>query len=209
MNENISFVHLKTVIKTKGLSLASVAEMCGKKPTDISNIATNRRIPKTDLLAKICSVLGVYPSEVVAFGGIKVNENFFTNDKRQPLPNEFEGAVTYKPMWMFLDDYLADWNRSHPGEKQKTAKDLFDGIEPPRRVSGIEPPSRETMQKARDARFGEGYKAEKEYRRTDYSKGLPAETRTKLRNDRPLNLSVIYEICKKLGCTIDFVMSYK
>lgn len=65
------------------------------------------------------------------------------------------------------------------------------------------------MQKARDARFGEGYKAEKEYRRTDYSKGLPAETRTKLRNDRPLNIRQIYDICKILKCTPGFIMSYK
>lgn len=209
MNRNISFKHLKTVIKTKGLSLAEIADKCGKKPTDISNIATNRRIPKTDLLAKICSVLGVYPSEITEFEGIKVNEKFFTKDKRQPLPDIFEGAVTYKPMWMFLDDYIADWNRSHAEDDQRTVKNLFDSIEPPRRVNGIVRPDESAIQKARDARFGEGYKAEGKYRRTDYSRGLPAETRTKLRNDRPLNLSVIYEVCKKLGCTIDFVMSYK
>ena len=143
MDKDISFRRLKAVIKSKGLSLAEVAEKCGKKATEISNICNDRRVPKTDFLAKICSV-----------------------------------------------------------------KDLFDGIEPPRRLNGQTSERKDIIKKAVAAKYGEGYVSERK-NRTDYSKGLPAITRTKLRNDRPINLQLIYEICKKLGCTIDFVMSYK
>jgi transcriptional regulator with XRE-family HTH domain len=209
MNENISFRRLKTVIKTKGLTLAELAEKCDNPASGISSICTGKRIPKTDLLAKMCSVLKVYPSEIVSFDGVNVNEKYFTNDKREPLPESFDGVLTYKPLWVFLTEYLDNVNKERQdGEPLKTVNDLFNQIEPPRKVNGVNELDYSYLEKARAARFGEGYKAG-EYRRTDYSKGLPAPTRTKLRNDRPLNLSVIYEICKKLGCTVDFVMSYK
>lgn len=208
MDKNISFRRLKTVIKSKGLSLAEVAERCGKRAQDISAICTGNRIPKTDLLAKICSVLQVYPSEIVSFEGVSVNEKFFPDDKREPLPSEFTGELTYAPLWFFLANYLENVNKELPKDKYKTANDLFNQIEPPRRKNGIDSNNAGALEKAKAARLGEGYEVGN-YRKTDYSKGLPAPTRTKLRNDRPLNLSVIYEICKKLGCTVDFVMSYK
>lgn len=208
MNENISFRKLKAVIKAKGLTIAEVAERCGCSASAMSSLCMSRRVPKTDLLAKICSVLEVYPGDIVVFEGITVNEKYFTNDKREPLPKEFEGAVTYKPLWFFLADYLAAVNKDRKkGEPEKTANDLFNQIEPPRRVAGYKKPEW-LGDTGVTARFGEGYKSERT-QRTDYSKGLPAVTRVKLRNDRPLNLSVIYEVCKKLGCTIDFIMSYK
>lgn len=207
MNENISFRRLKTVIKSKEFSLAEVAEKCNKRAQDISAICTGKRIPKTDLLAKICSVLQAYPSEIVSFENVSVNEKFFSDDKRETLPIDFTGELTYAPLWFFLADYLSDWNKKYPNNK-KTEKDLFDSIEPPRRINGQTTERMDIIKKAVAAKYGEGYVSERK-NRTDYSHGLPAATRVKLRNDRPLNLSVIYEICKKLGCTIDFVMGYK
>jgi DNA-binding Xre family transcriptional regulator len=201
MNENISFRHFKTILRSKGISIAELAKKLGVKSQGISAIATGIRQPKTDLLARICFILHCYPSEVVEFDGINVNEDYFKKENREPLPSEATGEVSYRPLWYFLDDYLVE----HEG---KTANDLFDQIEPPRRLKGYKAPVKEYYQKAVEARFGEGYKSERK-NRTDYSKGLPAMTRVKLRNDRALNLEVIYEICRKLGCSIDFVMSYK
>ncbi len=206
MNEQISFRRLKTAIKTKGLSVKDVAERCGMAPNNLSHICNDTRTPVTDVVAKICSVLECYPSEVLSFDGIDVKD-VFADSKREPLPEKFTGEVTYKPMWRFLDDYIAEWNKAHPEEK-KNANDLFDGIEPPRRIAGYKVPEGFKGQKGVEARFGEGYKSENP-RKKSYTEGLPGVTRVKLRNDRPLNLSVIYEICKKLGCTIDFVMGYK
>lgn len=125
----------------------------------------------TDTVAKISALLKVHPSEFVSFEGVKENEVYFGKERRESLPKESKGELTYKPLWCFMSEY----QRGHKG---KTANDLFDRIETGRKTS-------------------------------DKYKGLSEEIRTKLRNDRPLNMSVIYEICKFLGCSIDFVMGYK
>lgn len=209
MNDNISFKHLRTIIKTKGCTSGEFASKCNRQVSFLSQITTGQSNPKTDLLARMCSVLKVYPSEIVSFEGIDINPKYFSNDKRLPLPNEFTGELTYKPLWYFLDDYLAEVNKNRAeGEPKKTANDLFNKIEPPRRVKGDTSAYREISLKGIAARYGESYVA-KGTVHTDYSKGLPGITRTKLRNDRPLNLEVIYEICKFLGCSIDFVLGYK
>lgn len=207
--DNISFRRLKTVIKAKGLTLLEVAERCGMKATALSRICTDRAHPKTDTLARMCSALKVYPSEIVSFGGIEVKEQYFTNDRREPLPEKDGGLVTYKPLWFFLADYLAEYNSSHDDKKKEN--DLFDQIDPPRRLKGYTGWNLNIANEGKKfvtAKYGEEYKS-KRPRPYERTKGLPLVTRVKLRNDRPLNLSVIYEICKKLGCTIDFVMSYK
>ena len=208
MNKNISLKHFKTLLKSKGYTGIKFAESCDTPANTISRLATGLSNPKTDLLARMCSVLKVYPSEIVSFEGIEINPKYFSNDKRLPLPDEFTGELTYKPLWYFLDDYLTEVNKNRAeGEPKKTANALFNKIEPPRRVKGIMP-DEEFVKNAKEARWGKDY-VSKNTPHTDYSKGLPALTRTKLRNDRPLNLEVIYEICKFLGCSIYFVLGYK
>lgn len=201
MNKNISFSKLKVMIKSKGMTLKEVAEKIGESPAGISSICCDKRQPTTDKIAKLCYVLKCYPSEIISFFGYEMNNKYFGAKKPIALPNEAVGDVTYKPLWALLADYL--YNISG-----KTANDLFDQIDPPRRINGAKMPSSENIKKATEVRFGKDYKA-KYTVHTDYSKGLPSITRTKLRNDRSLNISVIYEICKKLGCSIDWVMSYK
>jgi DNA-binding Xre family transcriptional regulator len=192
---------LKVQIKAKGLSVKEFSEKNGYKPHDISAICSGTRIPKTNTLARLCWQLQCYPSDIVTFTGYEVNAEYFSKSEREPLPSEAEGELSYKPLWLFLAEYLAD----HEG---KTPNDLFNKIEPPRRVNGSKHTDPEVLKKARDKLFGENY-VPKRTNNTDYSRGLPSDTRTKLRNDRPLNLAVIYEICKFLRCSIDFVMSYK
>lgn len=205
---NISFRNLKTVIKTKGTTLKEVAEKCGVAPTVISGICNGINIPKTDRLAKICSVLGVYPSEIVVFEGVEIKDYYFKDRVKEPLPPEPKGDVTYKPLYIFLNEYLEKYNEGKENSEKQSINYIFDRIDPPRRIKGISGPDAESTKKGLIAIHGEEH-VSKNLPHTDYSKGLPAATRTKLRNDRPLNLAVIYEICKKLGCTIDYVLSYK
>lgn len=166
----ISFGKMKYRLLGKG-SVQETAESCGIKGTYLSGIYRGRIMPLSSTLAKVCSVLKCYPSEVCDFTGYDIKAGYFTDDKRVKLPEETRGEVTYKPLWVFLGEYC----ESHKG---KTANDLFDRIETGRKTSN---------------RY----------------KGLSEEIRTKLRNDRPLNMNVIYSICKFLGCSIDFVMGYK
>lgn len=211
MNENISFRRLKTVIKSKGLSIKEVAGLCGLVPTQLSSIVNGRVQPLSDVVAKLCFALKCYPSEIVSFENIKINENYFSDEQREKLPVESDGELTYSPFWFFLSKYLEDVNKGKSKEEQKDHNDLFNQIDPPRRKNATEEQKKEMKEivmKGVKARYGENHVAQ--YKRyTDYSKGLPQTTRSKLRNDKPLNLSVIYEICKFLGCSIDFVIGYK
>lgn len=211
MNENISFRRLGTLIRSKGYSVKEIAELCGLVPTQLSAIINGRVQPLTDVVAKLCCNLKCYPSEIVSFDGITINDKYFTDDKREKLPVENKGELTYSPFWFFLSEYLEEVNRGKDKKDWKDHNDLFNQIEPPRRkrVSAeFKEKMKEANKKSVLVRYGENYQP-KRTNRTDYSKGLPLTTRSKLRNDKPLNLSVIYEICKFLGCSIDFVLGYK
>lgn len=200
----IDFSVLKDYFKDNGIKMSFVAEKIGIASSRLTTIVRNVAYPTTDTLARICSVLRLPASRVVRFNGIEINDYFL--DKQPPYtpPETADGVVTYKPLWLFLEEYLSE-------HKGKTADDLFDKIEPDRRKNNVYCGfTKEVIQKALEARgITEGYEVKEKRNRRDYSVGLPYVTRTKLRQDRPLNIRNIYDICKYLGCSIDFVMSYK
>lgn len=211
MNENISFRRLGTLIRSKGYSVKEIAGLCDLVPTQLSAIINGRVQPLSDVVAKLSCKLKCYPSEIVSFDGITINDKYFTDDKREKLPAENKGELTYSPFWFFLGEYLEEVNRGKDKKDFKDHNDLFNQIDPPRRknvTDEFRDRMKEAAKKGVSVRYGENYQSKRNVR-TDYSKGLPLATRSKLRNDKPLNLSVIYEICKFLGCSIDFVLGYK
>ena len=198
----IDFHKLKECIISKRTTSKYVAEDTGMDKRRISQFINGFTIPMSDNVAKVCWALKVPVSELVDFKGIKLNPYFDTMPYVYDVPKDAVGEVTYKPLWNFLKIYLKD----HEG---KTANDLFDKIEPYRRRIGLTnlTRAREASCKARgiDENFVARVKRQKDY----YKTGLTEETRTKLHNDRPLSMRTIYDICKFLGCSVDFVMSYK
>lgn len=197
----ISFRRLKEVLNENRIKNYELANAVGCETTQISGIINGVAFPKTDLLAAICRALSVPASEICTFTGYDIKPYF--KDMRVPYvpAKDAEGKVTYRPLRRFLEEYL----REH---EEKTADDLFDKIEPSRRRNGQF--NRASIKKALEARgITEDYEVKRERARRDYTKGLPFLTRTKLRQDRPLNIRNIYDICRFLGCSIDFVMSYK
>lgn len=189
MAEYVSFYKLKSVIISRGMSIKEVGEKIGKDGDYVSAVIRGRVIPKSDVVAKMCWSLKCYPSEIMEFTGIVRDERFFTDDKRVPLGSERE--LSYGPLWRFL----AGYQREHP---ERDSKWLFDHIETPRKVSD------KTLEALREARK-ERYGVEVENK----SLGLNKAVRTKLRNNRPLNLEIIYAVCKTLRCTVDFVIGCK
>lgn len=197
----ISFKRLKEVLNENRLKNYELAEAVGCETTQISSIINGVAFPKTDMIAAICRALSVPASEICTFSGYDIKPYF--KDMRVPYEpaKDAEGKVTYRPLRRFLEEYL----REH---EEKTADDLFDKIEPSRRRNGQF--NGEGIKKALEARgITEGYEAKRKRARRDSTKGLIPATRTKLRQDRPLNIRNIYDICRFLGCSIDFVMSYK
>ena len=195
--EVISFSPLKDYLDEHGIKAKFISDKTGDYPQRISNIIKGVVQPKTDFISSVCALLKTRPSNIVEFKDIEIGPYF--TDKELPYlpPLDANGELTYKPFWNFLETYL----EAHP---DKTANDLFDQIEPPRRRNGV---SDAGIRKALELKgYTEDYNPATR-KRTEV--GLPVITRTKLRNDRPLNIRTIYDICRFLGCPIDWVLSYK
>ena len=204
--EVIDFSKLKECIIEKRTTSSYVAEDAGLLIGQISQIIKGSTIPLSGTVAKLCMVLNVPASKIVEFKGIEPNEmqkKWFSKHSVNYKPAEDAvGEVTYAPLWELTEGFLEEVNKDKT-EGLKTVNDILDTIEPYRRRNGVE----NGVKKALEARgIYENYQAKKRKR---VEKGLPESTRVKLRNDRSLSLRTIYDICKKLGCSIDWVLSYK
>ena len=166
---------------------------------------------KTDLLAKICYVLKIKPSEAVSFK-IEEDEKKKMWFEEKVLPYEPDqnahGVLTYEPLRLMMNMYLDYINNAR--DKDYTVNDLFDKIEPYRRrngmIYGLDNAVRKRAMKAKG--FKDGYKSERTDRKYK-AKGLTPVMRSKIKNDHPLNIRSVYDICNFFGCSIDWVMSYK
>lgn len=201
--EVISFSKLKRCLKEDGRSLKWLAGKCGIDQTRISQIARDVAFPKTDLIAKICSVLKVPVSEIVEFKieSDKKKEAWFKDRLLPYSPDgEIKGEVTYEPLRLMMTMYLDYINGIK--DSDKTVNELLDLIEPYRRRNGI---ADGTEQARKVSSKNVGGKSKRKY----VSKGIIPEIRTKLKHDRAVNIRTVYDICNFFGCNIDWVMSYK
>lgn len=205
----IDFSNLKKIVDEKGFRYSFIAKKAGLRGDVLGRIFRNEVFPKTDLTAKLAFILDVPVSEIVFF---KLDENkkkmtWFAEKELPYSPDgEVKGEVTYEPLRIMMDMYL-DYLYANAG-KEKTINDLFDLIEPYRRRNGLSPFLNNAVEASLRSRYGEGYKSARTDRKYK-AKGLTPQTRLKLKNDRPLNIRAIYDICNFFGCSVDWVMSYK
>lgn len=205
----IDFSKLKEAIDSRGFRYKFIADKLGVRNDYLSRMFKNQVFVKTDMIAKICYIIKILPSEVVDFK-IDVNENKKRWFEEKALPYEpasdAVGELTYEPLRAMMNMYL-DYLYDNTG-KEKTVNDLFDMIEPYRRRNEIKTGlGKKAAKAAVEAKYGKGYTSERT--RVYVAKGLIPITRTKLKFDRPLNIRTIYDICNFFGCSIDWVMSYK
>lgn len=208
--ELIDFSGLKDLIKAKRTTVSYVAQDAGISVQRVSRLITGWDIPKTDALAKIAFALRCPVSEVVKFKNIvpSAQQKKWFEEHELPYqpPADAKGEVTYEPLRALLEIYLI-YLEEQTG-KEKNANDLLDLIEPYRRRNNIKSGVNAEVAKAGvEAKYGKGYEAEN--KRKYVPKGIIPEIRTKLKNDRPVNIRTIYDICNFFGCSIDWVMSYK
>lgn len=207
--ELIDFSKIKVCIVEKKTTVKYLAEGCGLAASQLSQIIRNVSTPLTDVVARIAFTLGVPVSEIVDLKEIESNgkqkEWFSKHEMKYKVPEDAKGELTYAPLWELIEGFLADVNREKKdGEKLFTADDIFNGIVPPRKKTGAKDTGVIEAWKAR------GYDDIEELKtRKRTTVGLSALNRTKLKNDRSMSMRTIYEICKKLGCSVDWVLSYK
>ena len=201
----------RRLIDERGLKVKWLAEKIGVLPNRLSQMLQNNTFPKTDVIARMCAALKVYPSQIIDFKiDVDANKKRWFEEKALPYEpsSDATGELTYEPLRAMMNMYL-DYLYDNTG-KEKTVNDLLDMIEPYRRRCGIKGGGgKEASRAGVEARFGEGYVPKKKRNTVYVSKGLIPVTRTKLKNDRPLNIRIIYDICNFFGCSIDWVMSYK
>ena len=199
---------LKETVKEKRTVLSYIVEDTGIPQPRLSSIMTGWVYPKSDTVAKIAWSLKVPVSKVVRFNidANNVKMKWFSERELPYSPSdEAKGEVTYEPLRLMMNMYL-DYLYEQTG-KEKTVNDLFDLIEPCKRRNGLTGTSG-MYKKAMEARgYEEGYKSQRV--RTYKAKGLIPQIRTKLKNDVPISMRTIYDICNFFGCSVDWVMSYK
>lgn len=210
-NSLIDFSPLRDVINEKGLKIKWLGEKLEQPANRVSQIIRNNIFPKTDLIARLCYVLKVPASQIVSFQIEKdeAKSKWFESKALPYIPDDNAGGVlTYEPLRLMMNMYL-DYINEIKGT-DKTVNDLFDLIEPYRRRNGlISGLTSETYKLALKARgFEEGYKSERTDRKY-VAKGLTPATRLKIKQDKPLNIRAVYDICNFFGCSIDWVLSYK
>lgn len=207
----VDFSGLKAVLDERGTRYSFVADKVGIRSDVIGRIFRNEVFPKTDLIAHIACVLKVPVSDIVTFKmDVDEKKKAWFDGKVLPYSpdGESKGEVTYEPLRLMMTMYLDYINAVK--DSDKTADDLFDLIEPYRRRNGLNAElKREWIEKSLIARgYEPGYKSKRTDRKYN-AKGLTPQTRTKLKNDRAVNIRTIYDICNFFGCSVDWVMSYK
>ena len=205
----ISFKLMKEVMQEKKITSVELSKKCGCSADLISMIIKGKATPKTDLFVKFCYFLGEMPSKICEFKDI-TKKPWFEGRSYFYIPEQdAKGELTYRPLRRLLDAYIDEANATlADGAEKKTADTFYDMVTPNRRRNGNFDKSMKGMKMALEARGLTTGKKETRNRR-DYSKGLPYKTRTKLRRDEPINLGTVYDMCKVLGCSPDWVVSYK
>lgn len=200
MDTNISMARLRLLLKVKGLSIKEFSDRTGICFNTIVKACGDKGFPMTNVVARMCYFLNVFPSEIVEFEGIDYDLETYPAESRLPLPEEAEGEISYLPLVYTMFDYCKKHNVKN--------RDIYDSIEPPRRIRGIKPPTEEMLKKAQKVRFGADY-VPSGAKRTYYKNGLPPIMRSKLNHDRPIQLATVYEVCRFFRCPIDFVLGFK
>ena len=198
----INFDQLKVTMAKRGISRKCLAESVGINDFVIGNYTSKRTYPNTGVLAKICAVLQCSVNEVVEFTGYDIKEKYKSHWDKYIEPRW--NGLSYEPLRrLFRSTYADDW-------KQKLA-DFYD-IVPRPDLSDKQKYAVDKMNKARDAQIQEVIAAGKYKGSSDgyksYGKGLTREYRRSIADDEPIPLPRLYDICKALHCTPDWVMTY-
>jgi len=198
----IDFALLRTAIRDAKITDGELAERLGCSVSSLRNYIHNRQLPDTEVLAKICAALQCSVDKVVSFTGYEVKDRFKTSWDGYGKPRW--NGLTYEPLRMlFRGTYADNW-------RQKLS-DFFDTIPRPE-LSDKQKDSIGKMLKARNDQIQEAIATGKHkgsnnwYKNHD--KGLMYEYRYNIASDDPIPLPRLYDICKALHCTPDWVMTY-
>lgn len=195
----IDFSKLKGYLKVRGIKLKELAERAGMGYSTLLHMTYGYTVNSTGTVAKLCGILRCSVNDIVEFTDIEVAERYKVH-RTGYYPPVYDG-VTYEPLrHLFKEVYGDSW-------KSKLSE-MFDKVKQLSRTVSEETEKR-TLEKMMEANR---IRAGGEFRSTGHGvmrPGLTADIRAKIRDDESVSFMYVYNICKVLHCTPDYVMDYK
>lgn len=192
MKGKITYEGLKSKMRLYHLNNTGVGMIMGVSGETIRAMFFEKLYLKTDRWAKLCEYFKCGMNDLVEFHGFEIKPRY-----QKPFFVYYEPmlhGVSYEPLRILFENTY--------GDKWKTKlNDFFDKVKTP-----VQPRSdkEEHQKQFRKIAFGdENYVPKKE---DGY--GLTTVIRSKIRQDKPVMLKLIYNFCEVLGCTPDYIMSY-
>ena len=185
--DGIDFRRLKGMLVMKGIRAEDFAEKVGMSISTLRQIMGGGSLTTSDRVARMCAELECSVDDVVEFSGYEVAGRYMKR-RREYYPAVYN-QVSYEPLrQLFREAYKEEWKRK--------LGELFDSVE-----------STASDRQLEECR--KGIKAMKGVTGSLTRKGLSGSVRHRLREDEGVNMRVIYNICRVLKCTPDYVMEYK
>ena len=185
--EGIDFRRLKGMLVARGIKAEEFAGKVGMSVSTLRQVMGGSALTTSDRVAAICAALECSVNDVVEFTGYEVAERYGRR-MREYYPAVYN-EVSYEPLrHLFKGNYKENWKRKLNG--------LFDSVE-----------STASDRQLEECR--KGIAAMKGVTGGLTRRGLSGNIRHRLREDEGVNMRVIYNICRVLKCTPDYVMEYK
>jgi len=183
----VSFDRLRLLLKMRDIKQEQFAEEIDISYNVFRAILCGYYVPDTGLLIKMCMRLQCSANDIMELRGFEVKDRY--KEHRTEFYPPVYGTLTYEPLRrLFRGNYGKDW--------KKKLLEMYDNVPVELSKSRLEA-SRAAVKKMNP-------KSEKPAE----VKGLRVTARTKLNNDEPVKLSVLWGICSVLHCTPDYVIDY-
>lgn len=195
----IDFNRLSILLMRKGLLKSELSSAIGASRTYVSAVTNGICIPNTEVVTKICSRLECSVDEVVQFKDIEVKDFYKGKDPFIPHKAEVDCLYTtsYEPLrQLLLSVYGEDAFQVKFNELLSKIKPVGASESQLRRV--------ELMRKNKVIENKTG-----RHNTTFIKGGLTESKKACFKHDRPVNMRLIYNLCKVLGCTPAWVLTYK
>jgi len=183
----IVFEDMRNYMESRRMTLSELAEASGLDAPRLARIRSGETLPTAGTVARICAALGCPVSAICELRGIEYRDEYKYKYKDREFvpPEDALGLPSYQPLRDFVYEFYKE------REDKKTLSDLFDTIpkdEVPERLRG---------------------KAPRQYAGGKRIPGLVPRVRADIKADRSVSMRVVYKICRKLRCSVDYVLTYR
>lgn len=179
-DNKISFLQLINILTERNLTIPQLCRNAGVDVASIRQAIKGQVLLMTGTLAKIAAYLKVPMSQIIEFNGYEMKPEF---SKRYGVFENFEipEVILGEPSYQPFRDFVKSLYQ------YKSLTEIFNKIEP--------------------------HSIKKQEVSTKVSKrqhtGISFYVRSKITQNKSINVEVIYKICKLLQCNVDFVFGWK